>query len=152
MKPGQYIGGGMASQGKGFDRRTSLATLSMTSAASTSGRRHASMSNIFKTGLLLAVLTAHAGAHRRRHRRPAGHDDRVRPGPGHELLQLLVLGQDRARDVPRPARRRGPGARRSTRIVRRLATRAGMPMPRVYIIPERDAERLRDRAATRSTR
>ena len=57
---------------------------------------------------------------------------RLRRGDEHRLL--LVLGQDRAGDVPGPAGR----ARtiRCTRSSQRLAQRAGLPMPKVYIIPD----------------
>ena len=68
------------------------------------------------------------------------------------FVTLLVLGQDRPRDVRGPARRRGPGSRSVHRIVRNLATRAGIPMPQVYLIPSDSPERLRDRAQSRSTR
>ena len=62
----------------------------------------------------------------------AGHRLRLRRGD--ELRLLLVLGQDRAGDVP--------GAGRSGRTIRctrssqRLAQRAGLPMPKVYVIPD----------------
>ena len=93
------------------------------------------MSNIFKTGAPAGRPHGAGRAHRRRPRRAAGHDHRLRPGPGHELRQLLVLGQDRAGHVPGAAGRRGAGPRPLRASCGRLATRAGIPMPRVYIIP-----------------
>jgi heat shock protein HtpX len=92
------------------------------------------MSNVFKTAMLLAVLTAMlvliGGAIGGRH----GMLIALVFGDRDELRQLLVVGQDRAGHVRRAGGHRGPGARASS-MVRRLATKAGVPMPRLYIIP-----------------
>ncbi len=56
----------------------------------------------------------------------------------------IVLAMYRAKEV-------GPD-HRLHRLVTRLAARAGLPMPRVYVIPDPSAERVRDRAQSRSTR
>ena len=52
---------------------------------------------------------------------------------GDELRVVLVLGQDRPAHVPRAGSRPG---HRLYDIVGRLAQRAGLPQPRVYVIPE----------------
>ena len=73
---------------------------------------------------------------RRLHRRPAGHDGRARRRGRPQLLQLLVLRQAGAEDVQRARGRRDLGAavpfddRASSR------SKAGLPMPRVYVIDE----------------
>src|SRR5207245_101162 len=68
------------------------------------------MSNVFKTGLLLAVLT-------------------VMLVVSYEFSDRMVLAAYGARAIE------GASAPRLYAIVHRLATRAGIPMPRVYLIP-----------------
>ena len=93
------------------------------------------MSNIFKTGLLLAVLTAMlvliGGA--------IGGQQGMAVAFVMALLMnfasywfsdRIVLAMYRARPVDEAA---APGL---YAIVRRLTTRAGLPMPRVYLLPE----------------
>ena len=93
------------------------------------------MSNIFKTGLLLAVLTAMliliGGA-------IGGQQGMIiafvlafaMNVASYWFSDKIVLSMYRAQPVDEAS------APRLYAIVRRLATRAGLPMPRVYIIPE----------------
>ena len=62
------------------------------------------------------------------------HADRLPDRRRHEPLQLLERRQDGAVDAPRARGRRAERARNITRIVRDLAQRAGLPMPKVYLI------------------
>ena len=93
------------------------------------------MENRIKTVLLLAGMTVFlifmgkliGGRYR--------HVPGLSPGPGHELFQLLVFRQDRPEDVRRPGSEPG-GAPQLHQIVDELAREAGIPKPRVYIIPD----------------
>jgi len=72
-----------------------------------------------------------AGRHGQRHRRPQRRPYRFRGDRRHELLHLLVRSFSGCRAPVRRARSISP----SWSIVRRLAVQAGMPMPKVYLIP-----------------
>ena len=74
-----------------------------------------------------------------RHRPAAGRPRRDDPGPGdggsHELRAPVLERQDRAADVQRAAG--GPEeAPELYAIVQGLAQKAGMPMPKLYVIPD----------------
>ena len=66
--------------------------------------------------------------------------DRFRARDRHELLQLLLLGEDGADDVPRAAGDAdGKPAGVSTASIRwssSSADRMGIPIPRLWVIPE----------------
>jgi len=93
------------------------------------------MSNIFKTGLLLAVLTAMlvliGGAiGGRQGMMLAFLMAMVMNFASYWFSDKIVLAMYRAQPVDEAS------APRLYSVVRRLATRAGIPMPRVYVIPE----------------
>jgi len=93
------------------------------------------MSNIFKTGLLLAVLTAMlvliGGAiGGRQGMMLAFLMAMVMNFASYWFSDKIVLAMYRAQPVDEAS------APRLYSVVRRLATRAGIPMPRVYVVPE----------------
>ena len=93
------------------------------------------MSNIFKTGLLLAVLTAMlvliGGAIGGRQGMVVAFlMAMVMNFASYWFSDKIVLAMYRAQPVDEAS------APRLYSVVRRLATRAGIPMPRVYVIPE----------------
>ena len=93
------------------------------------------MSNIFKTGLLLAVLTAMlvliGGAIGGRQGMVVAFlMAMVMNFASYWFSDKIVLAMYRAQPVDEAS------APRLYSVVRRLATRAGIPMPRVYVVPE----------------
>ncbi len=92
------------------------------------------MSNAIKTTLLLGLLTGLILGIRQLSGRQPGAGHRLRLCRGDELRRVLVLGQDRAGHVPRPAGRRDASARAlPDRPQPGHAQR--LPMPRLYLIP-----------------
>ena len=110
------------------------------------------MSNVFKTGLLLAVLTAMLVLHRRRHRRPAGHARS--PSSSRSVMNFvsywfsdkIVLAAYGAQPIDEA---QAPGL---YAIVRRLASQRRHPDAARLRDPERDARTPSRPAATLSTR
>ena len=82
-------------------------------------------------------------------RRRAGRDDRARLRRRDEHRQLLVLGSDRDRDVPRPTDR-AVGRSRALRDRARAGVEESHSDAAALSDPDRLAERVRDRAQSRA--
>ena len=90
--------------------------------------------NMMRTAMLLALHDRAVHGRRLSDRRLGRHDDRLPDRRRHEPLQLLERRQDGAAHAPRASRSTSATRRSITRIVRDLAARAGLPMPKVYLI------------------
>ena len=110
------------------------------------------MRNALKTAVLLAALGALfmvIGGAPRRHQR-AGHRAGHRPRVRRRLLLVQRQARDQGRPAPSPVTREE--LPQVYAIVEDLTQRAGMPMPKIYVVAGGAAERVRDRPQPRPRR
>ena len=93
------------------------------------------MGNTFKTAFLLTAMTLLLMVAGRALGWTTRHADGACLRRRHEFCFLFFLRQDCTRHVPRASRSRAKNLPRVYNIVERLSQKVGLPMPKVYVIP-----------------